>query len=84
MTRHPAFRLYAASVLVVYDGDSPTEVRTLLSYFAHTHMSLDDEGYYSSNEEYDDSAVKGLTELINTSRTRFESRDCQSKCCILI
>ena len=69
VSEHPGFRMYAASVLIAYDGDSPTELRTLLIDFAHTHMSLDEEGYDSSNEEYDDGVVKGLTELINIAET---------------
>ena len=69
VSEHPGFRMYAASVLIAYDGDKPTELRTLLIDFAHTHLSLDDEGYDSGNDEYDDGVVRGLTELINIAES---------------
>jgi hypothetical protein len=63
--QYPGFRMYASSVLVAYDGDAPTEIRVVLIDFAHTHMSIDKEGFDREDAQYDDGVLDGITSLIN-------------------
>jgi hypothetical protein len=75
---HPGFRMYASSVLAAYDGDNPTEIRVLLIDFAHTHLSLKDEGFDENNVEYDDGVLEGVVALMNWSESEGEARGAPS------
>jgi hypothetical protein len=67
----PNLRLYSASVLVVYDGDSyDNTVQVLIIDFAHAYLDVVAEGGDALDCSYDDNSVKGLESLINfTSRS---------------
>lgn len=73
----PSFRMYSASVLLVYDGDDPTELRAVFIDFAHTHMSLTEEGYDVSDRDLDDNVANGLCELQRIAGVcEFPGTDC--------
>lgn len=62
------FRMYAASVLVTYDGDAPERgVRCSLIDFAHTFRNIEDEqgNPRTTDKAYDDGVLFGFESLIN-------------------
>jgi hypothetical protein len=69
LEKNPGFRMYAASILIGYDGDKPTELRQVLIDFAHTHLSLKDEGYDPEKSEYDDGVMEGISSMMNFATT---------------
>jgi hypothetical protein len=65
----PNLRLYSASVLAVYDGDSPQPpLRVSLIDFAHAYIDVGKEGGDPNDQDFDDNALKGLKSLINFMR----------------
>nr|AGM32417.1 inositol polyphosphate kinase family protein [Coptotermes formosanus] len=65
LKKFPGFRIYASSLLVLYDGDSPTSIRTKIIDLAHCHLDINTEyGVSNSDKEYDDGVIKGLENLI--------------------
>jgi hypothetical protein len=61
----PNMRLYSASVLVVYDGDSEeSAVNVRIIDFAHAYIDVVAEGGDATDLSYDDNSVKGLESLI--------------------
>jgi hypothetical protein len=62
----PNLRLYSASVLVVYDGDSyDNTVQVFIIDFAHAYLDVVAEGGDALDCSYDDNSLKGLESLIN-------------------
>ncbi|KAH0785785.1 inositol hexakisphosphate kinase [Histomonas meleagridis] len=61
----PKMRLYSASILAVYDGDSDAPMRVTIIDFAHAYLDVDVEGGDSTDPFYDDNAIKGLQSLID-------------------
>jgi hypothetical protein len=66
----PGFRMYSASVLVAYDGDAPKQIRVVLIDFAHTHISLDQEGYDLADSQFDDGVLDGIAALVTFAEVR--------------
>jgi hypothetical protein len=66
----PNMRLYSASVLVLYDGDSDdTTVHVFIIDFAHAYLDIVAEGGDALDSSYDDNSMKGLESLINFTST---------------
>ncbi|KAH0793969.1 inositol hexakisphosphate kinase [Histomonas meleagridis] len=61
----PKMRLYSASILAVYDGDSDAPMKVTIIDFAHAYLDVDIEGGDSTDSFYDDNTVKGLQTLID-------------------
>ncbi|OHT04583.1 hypothetical protein TRFO_27909 [Tritrichomonas foetus] len=72
------FRLYNASLLIIYDGDEPTkQPRCVLTKLSGTHIDIQKENYNPKDPEFDDGVVDGLDNLIDMASP-------SSKCCLLI
>ncbi|OHT14629.1 hypothetical protein TRFO_14922 [Tritrichomonas foetus] len=66
LEKNPGFRMYAASLLVAYDGEKKDQLKMLLIDFAHTHINIASEGSYDpDDDEYEDGVLQGLATLMN-------------------
>lgn len=61
----PNMRLYSASILAVYDGDSEAPMKVTVIDFAHAYIDVEAEGGCASDPAFDDNATKGLQSLID-------------------
>ncbi|OHT03803.1 hypothetical protein TRFO_01487 [Tritrichomonas foetus] len=61
----PAFRMYAGSLIINFDGDQPDlKPRLTILDFAHTHIDIDHDGGDSDLTRFDDNILRGLDTLI--------------------
>jgi hypothetical protein len=83
-TVFPNLRLYSASVLIVYDGDSEDNtVHVFILDFAHASVDVVSEGGDAFDSSYDDNSVKGLESLINfTSTSEFDANHKSLPSCV--
>ena len=65
LLEYPGFRMYASSVLAVYDGDHLEKgIRVAIIDFAHTYVNVAEEGGNVNDHGLDDGVLKGVGAII--------------------
>nr|AGM32380.1 inositol polyphosphate kinase family protein [Coptotermes formosanus] len=63
LDENPGFRIYSSSLLVIYDGDNPTEIRVKIIDLAHCHSDIRVFNVSLSDSAFDDGFFSGLNNL---------------------
>lgn len=86
--QNPGFRIYASSVLAVYDGDAKNDsddcLRVMLIDLAHLYIDISKDGADVNDKSYDDGVLIGLNNLIEFTKESAAPEKKKSKACILI